>query len=188
MTLEFWATAASVGTFFVITATAAAALLQLRHMRGNNQIAAAMAIHQVIEGDQFQTARRFLREDLGDRLQDIDFRRELARTGKIDRQMQFVGNYYELIGIFVKYGLVDKSIACEMWSNEIVADWQRMAPAIAIVHRGRKYFGWQNFEYIFSLCERWRARFPDGKFPKNQHRVQLDDVWLAVDEAAASPK
>jgi hypothetical protein len=58
MTLEFWFTAAFVGTFFVITATAAAALIQLRHMRGNNQIAAAMAIHQVIEGDEFFRAFR----------------------------------------------------------------------------------------------------------------------------------
>jgi hypothetical protein len=67
MSLE---TASSVGTFFVIAATAVAALIQLRHMRGNNQIAAAMAINQVTEGDEFQAARRFIRENLGARLQD----------------------------------------------------------------------------------------------------------------------
>jgi len=54
-------------------------------MRGNNQIAAAMAIHKVIESDEFQIARRFLREELGNRLQDINFRQELARSGKIGR-------------------------------------------------------------------------------------------------------
>jgi hypothetical protein len=110
MSLEVLATAASVGTFFVIAATAVAALIQLRHMRGSNQIAATMAINQVTEGDDFQIARKFLREDLVARLQDINYRRELARTGRIGRQMQFVGNYYELIGIFVKYGFVDENM------------------------------------------------------------------------------
>ena len=64
MSLEFWATAASVGTFFLFAATVVGALIQLRHMRGNNQIAAAMAINQVTEGDEFQTARKFVRENL----------------------------------------------------------------------------------------------------------------------------
>jgi hypothetical protein len=151
MSLEFWTTATSTGTFVVIAATAAAALIQLRHMRGNNQIAAAIAINQVIESSEFQTARRFVRESLVERLRDIDYRRELAGSGKVGPEMALVGNYYELIGIFVKYGLIDESLACEMWSNEIVMDWKRMAPAIAILNRG-KIFGWANFEYICSAA------------------------------------
>jgi hypothetical protein len=188
MSLELWTTAAAVGTFFVIAATAVAALIQLRHMRGNNQIAAALAINQVTEGDEFQMARRSIHENLPDRLKDINYRQELARTGRVGREMQFVGNYYELIGIFVKNGLVDEKLACEMWSNEIIGDWKLMAPVIAILLRKREPFGWENFEYMVSLCQRWKARFPDGKFPRNRQRVQLDDVWLAEDEAAASPK
>jgi len=102
--------------------------------------------------------------------------------------MQLVGNYYELIGIFVKYGLIDETIACEMWSNEILFDWKRMTQAIAILRRARPHFGWENFEYMFSLCERWHARFPAGVFPKNRRRPLVDDVWLAEDEAAASTR
>ena len=187
MSLEFWATAASVGTFFLFAATVVGALIQLRHMRGNNQIAAAMAINQVTEGDAFQTARKFVRENLGDRLRDINYRQELVRSGRVGREMQFIGNYYELIGLFVKYGLLDENLACEMWSAEIVSDWNLMAPAIAILHRG-KHFGWENFEYMFSLCERWQARFPHGKFSENRRRVVVEDVWLAVDNAATPPK
>jgi hypothetical protein len=183
MSLE---TAASVGTFFVIAATAVAALIQLRHMRGNNQIAAAMAINQVTEGDEFQAARRFVRENLGNQLQDSDYRHELS-TAKVGREMQFVGNYYELIGTFVKYGLLDANLACELWSNEVVMDWNLMAPAIAILQRAGR-FGWANFEYMFSLCDRWQKRFPNGRFPGNVHRVVVDDVWLARDQSAASPK
>src|SRR5580704_16304088 len=136
--------AASVGTFVVIAATAVAALIQLRHMRGNNQIAAAMAINQVTESDEFQAARRFIRENLGNRLQDSHYRHELG-TAKVGREMQFVGNY-ELIGTFVKYGLLDANLACELWSNEGVMDWNVMAPAFAILQRAGR-FGWANFEY-----------------------------------------
>ncbi|MBV8282486.1 MAG: hypothetical protein JO347_10555, partial [Candidatus Eremiobacteraeota bacterium] len=38
MSLELWSTIAAVGTFVVITATAIAAVIQLRHMRSSNQI------------------------------------------------------------------------------------------------------------------------------------------------------
>lgn len=40
MTMEVWATVASVGTFVVIAATAIVAFVQLRHARAGNQIAA----------------------------------------------------------------------------------------------------------------------------------------------------
>jgi hypothetical protein len=40
MSLEAWSTVASLGTFLVVAATALAALVQLRHLRSSNQIAA----------------------------------------------------------------------------------------------------------------------------------------------------
>jgi len=50
MSLETWSTAASIGTFVVIAATAVAALAQLRHMRSSNQIAAVTAMQHLILG------------------------------------------------------------------------------------------------------------------------------------------
>lgn len=168
---ELWSTVASVGTFLVIAATAAVAIIQLHHTRSSNQIAAALTIHNIIESEEFQKARRFIRDDLVGRLQDVEFRSTLAvATNKEARPLIFVGNYYEEIGIFVKYGLVDKNIACEMWSNEIVTDWKRMAPAIAIMQQ-RQRFGWQNFEYMVAICQAWLERYPEGKFPRNRRRV-----------------
>jgi hypothetical protein len=187
MSYESWATAASVGTFFVIAATAIAALVQLRHSRGNNQITAALAINEVTEGDEFQAARRFLRENLVEQLKDFNYRQELVRTRRMGRQVQFVGNYYELIGIFVKNGLIDENLACEMWCSEIIMDWHLLAPALAILNREQRDSGWENFEYMYDLCRRWKARYPDGRFPRSRRRVQLDDVWLKEDRAAIAP-
>jgi hypothetical protein len=55
-----------------------------------------MSIHNVVESEEFQEARRFIRYKLADRLQDADFRRALGQsTNKVARPMVLVGNYYE---------------------------------------------------------------------------------------------
>lgn len=175
MPSELLSTISSVGTFLVIAATAVVAVIQLRHLRSSNQIAAAMRIHDVVESDEFQEARRFIRDELPKRLQDPEFRRTLwVSTNREARPMVRVGNYYEEIGIFVKYGLVDENIACEMWANEIVVDWNQMSPAIAILYQRGAQRGWQNFEYMYTLCEAWLRRYPEGKFPRNRHRVHIE--------------
>jgi hypothetical protein len=182
MSLELWSTIASVGTFLVIAVTAVVAIVQLRHVRSSNQIAAALSIHNVVESEEFQEARRFIRNELGKLLEDAEFRASLrGPAGKVAPPMVFAGNYYEEIGIFVKYGLVDKDIACEMWSNEIVTDWKRLAPAIAIMQERQEVFGWQDFEYMVSVCEAWRKRYPEGKFPGNRRRVRLENPWSTAD-------
>jgi hypothetical protein len=171
---DLLSTISSVGTFLVIAATAVVAIIQLRHMRSSNQIAAAMSIHDVIESDDFQEARRFIRDELAKRLEDPEFRREFGVAANKDaRPVILVGNYYEEIGIFVKYGLVDENIACEMWANEIVLDWKRMSPVIAIVKQRGMPYGWHNFEYIYLLCEAWLRRYPEGRFPRNRPRAVL---------------
>jgi len=60
MSLEAWSTVASVGTLFVIAATAFAALVQLRHARSSNQIAAVTEMRETIESERFRAARRFM--------------------------------------------------------------------------------------------------------------------------------
>ena len=179
MSLELWSTIASVGTCLVIAATAVIAIVQLHHVRGTNQIAAAMSIHNVVESEEFQEARRFIRYELAKLLEDAEFRAALREgaPGKLARPMFFAGNYYEEIGIFVKYGLVDRDIACEMWSNEIVTDWKRLAPAIAIMQERPGFFGWQNFEYAYTVCEAWLKRYPEGKFPSGHRHVRLENPW-----------
>ena len=59
-----WVTAmATLGTFVVITASAIAALLQLRHTRGSNQILALTECRERLESDEFQNARRFVSQN-----------------------------------------------------------------------------------------------------------------------------
>ena len=51
MSVELLSTLASVGTFIVIGATAIAAIIQLRHMRGSNQIIALTECRETLESE-----------------------------------------------------------------------------------------------------------------------------------------
>jgi hypothetical protein len=184
MNYELLSALAAVGTFVVIGATAMAAVVQLRHLRASNQIAAVMKLQDTSQDESFVRARRFLRDELPRRLADPDFRRETGSQpmGDNARPILVVGNYYEELGTFVKRGIIDKAMACDLWSSQVVGDWNRMVPAIAIARRLAGAALWENFEYMTGLCQEWIARYPDGVYPANRKRLVIEDVWLAEDQ------
>src|ERR671925_3502 len=84
-----WLTAVgTIGTFLVIAASAIAALIQLRHMRGNNQIVALTECRETLESPEFREAQRFVSYELPKRLEDPVERRRIAQP-----QSQFEGEY-----------------------------------------------------------------------------------------------
>jgi hypothetical protein len=86
MSLEFVNTFATLGTFVVIAATAIAAIVQLRHMRGSNQITALNELRETMETPDFQAASHFVVTELPAKLRDPAFRYELAhRFARTDK-------------------------------------------------------------------------------------------------------
>ena len=63
MTPEWLTAIATAGTFIVIAASAVAAIFQLRHMRGSNQITALTECRETMESREFQDARQFIRSE-----------------------------------------------------------------------------------------------------------------------------
>jgi len=184
MSLEFWSTAATIGTFVVIAATAIVAIIQLRHVRASNQIAAVLQIGEAIEEESAQSARRFIRDELEGWLHDSEFRKSLRAVpiGTAARPIVLLGNHYERLGLFVKRGIIDSDLACDLWSAQVTGDWDRMAPALAIIRRSQGTSVFENFEYFVEESDRWLARNPQGSYPKNRPRRPLEDVWLGEDE------
>lgn len=91
MPLEFWSTLAAIGTFVVISATAVAALVQLRHLRAGNQISAFVAMVQMYESPELKEPLHFVNADLANRLEDPAFRaglrtRPVQSTGSVIRK------------------------------------------------------------------------------------------------------
>src|SRR5215470_6619668 len=77
MMLETFSAIAQIGTLVVIAATAVAALVQLRHLRAANDMAAASMIIMEFEGEELRDAFAFVRMQLKQRLEDPAFRAEI---------------------------------------------------------------------------------------------------------------
>ena len=78
MSVELVNTIATLGTFVVIAATAIAAIVQLRHMRGSNQITALNKLRETMETPDFQAASHFVASELPAKLRDPAFRYQVV--------------------------------------------------------------------------------------------------------------
>jgi len=176
-----WLTAiGTLGTFVVIAASALAALMQLRHMRGGNQIIALNEVRETIESPAFQAAENFVVRELPPRLEDPAVRAALT-TPFFPSEFQparTVANFFESFGAMVKNGIIDPEIACDLWGGVAIRAWDALAPLT--VNR-RAIIGssalWENFEYLTVLSKRYSKVHPQGAFPKGMERLPLPELW-----------
>jgi len=183
--LEAWSTAASFGTLVVITATATAALIQLRHMRSSNQIAAFTEMRETLESERFAQARRFIAERLpkliADPTQRIKFGAEIFPP-ELDA-VRDVANFFETMGAFVKLGIVDRALVCDLWDGVVFGYWKRLEPVIVIRREVSDRGLWANFEYLAVICEESLSKTQGDHYPRGMRRMAIDKSSL---EAAAA--
>lgn len=163
MTAEWVTAAGTMGTFVVITASAIAALVQLRHSRSSNQIVALTECRETLESPEFREAQRFVSYVLPERLKDPQERARIALP-----QSQFEGeykaidtvaNFFESMGIFVRMRIIDEQLACELWSYVVLRNWNVLAPLVAYVRADLNEPSiWENFEYLASVSEKHISR------------------------------
>ena len=184
MSLESWTALASVGTFVVITATAIAAVIQLRHMRASNQVAATQLFVLTYEGPELRDAFHSVRAELKQRLEDPVFRAEL-RSGDFDRakhpELQVL-NFFDQWGLFYREGAILRHSFMRVNAGIVLGFWRRLEPVIALLAdpvKGNMKF--QQFEYLTIQARRWAEQFPDGDFPKGVSRIPLVDPWRDED-------
>jgi hypothetical protein len=192
MSLELVNTLATFGTFVVIAATAIAAIVQLRHARSSNHIAALNELRETMESPDFRAAQGSIRE-LRAKLLDPAFRYQLVEpsamtdeTRLLYNTVNVVANFYESMGILVKTGLVDKDLVFEMWADIARGTWERLAPYIAIGRRRTGDALFENFEYLTVIAQRWMAAHPKGTYPSGVGRIGLKDEWLDADKQYAT--
>jgi hypothetical protein len=169
-----WVTALStLGTFVVIAASAIAALLQLRHTRGSNQIVALTECREKLESNEFQDARRFVQRDLQKVLEDPEMVAALHDPVLPDdfRPAVYVANFFESMGAFVRYNIIDRKIACDLWCGVVLASWNALLPVTRI---RREYDPGirENFEYLAVLSKRFTDKYPTS-FPAGVERMPL---------------
>lgn len=173
-----WLTALSAfGTFIVIAASAVAAMLQLRHLRSSNQIAAYNECRETVETQAFRDAITFIRTELPARLEQQEAADEMVRNalGGEYSAIRLVANLFETMGLFVKTGMIEERLACELWSGIVLEIWLRLRPVTKMIRERIDPGIWINFEYMAYLSQRYNDRFPDGEYPAGASRMPLTE-------------
>lgn len=188
MSLELWSAVASVGTFIVIGATAIAGIVQLRHLRSANQVAALQMFAAAFEGTELRDAFQFVRTELAKRLEDPEFRREL-RAGETDRIKHpeiTISNFFDQWGAYYRNGVIDRRTFMQVNCGVVIGFWRLLEPAIALLADPKKgNTSFQQFEYLTIQARRWDEHHPEGDFPKAEQRIALVDKWREADTGVA---
>jgi hypothetical protein len=74
MSYELLSAIASIGTFVVISATAVATIVQLRHMRAGNQISTILGRSSELESTEMQEPYTFILQELAQKMKNPMFR------------------------------------------------------------------------------------------------------------------
>jgi hypothetical protein len=175
-----WVTAiGTAGTFVVIAASAAAALMQIRHMRSGNAISLLTAYNNEFDTQEFQLAFAYVRSELPVRLTDDSVLDSLANAPPFLDEfaaIRTIANFFEDMGAFVLTRLLDKRIVCMLYSENVTSAWTSIAPVAALLrHKLRSPSIWENFEYLAVLSANFIEKYPNGLYPQNLKRMPVDD-------------
>ncbi len=186
MTAEWVTAIGSIGTFIVIAATAVAALVQLRHMRSSNQIASLSEFRETLETEFFRESEEYVMQKLPAILNDPRIRAQIAEGRDLTGIKELVpvrtlADFFEMGGAFVKAGVVDRELACDLWGLVVLAHWNAIAPVVANVRAVRNNTAiWENFEYWAAASRAFARKHADGTYPKRAARETLPALWPEV--------
>jgi len=178
-----WVTAvASAGTFVVIAASAIAALIQLRHSRGSNQIIALNECRETLESTEFRDAQRFVSYELPKRLRDPAECKKVAQLPFVGEYeaIATVANFFESMGLFVKSRIIDRHIACDFWSYIVLRNWNALLPVTTYVRQALHTEAlWENFEYMAMLSKRYSEKHASD-YPSNMPHMPKDNSLIEM--------
>jgi hypothetical protein len=193
--LELLNTFATLATCVIVATTAIAALIQLRHLRANNQINAQLAINALIQSDDFRTARitlQNLSKMISDPAYAWTFRVPVSaemppNVIAMRRAAGLVGSNLENIGNMVRNGLTDGQLFIEQFGNVVSEAWDLLEPYTRIRRKFEDSHDavWEDFEYLTILSREW-LRTKRSAFPKTSRR--LLPPWTDLDVPDVRPR
>lgn len=179
MSQETLATAAAIGTFVVITATAIAAIVQLRHMRAQNQLTGLLTVLARVEDPQFNEWVDGARAMLESRLSDPLYRRSVL-DGTYERKNNpwlNLANSYDWVGSLVKHNLIPEESLLDVYAGRVTQAWDIVEGIVPLVRKRGGPGVWENFEYLVVRAREWSALNAQGAYPKGVPRVKIDVTW-----------
>jgi hypothetical protein len=196
VTLELINTLASVATTIIVATAAVAALVQLRHLRGANQISGQLALRQVLLDRDFLEAVGRARQEVPKLMKEPAFRKYVAdyhlglaedneRYDSLYEEILLVGRNLENIGNMVRNGLTDGRIFIEQWSPLVITAWNAIEPLLRIRRAAeRADYAWEDFEYLTVLARSWIAE-KGSVYPKDVQRILPSYAELERDTTAS---
>jgi len=179
MSQETLSTVAAVGTFIVIAATAVAAIVQLRHLRAQNQLTGLLTVLARVEDPQFNEWVDGAKALIESRMPDPAYRRSIL-DGSYERKNNpwlNLANSYDWVGSLVKYKLIPIESLLDVYAGRVMNAWQIIEGIVPLVRRRRGPGVWENFEYLVVMARRWDEEHANGTYPKGVPRLQIDVTW-----------
>src|SRR5256886_8611122 len=131
MSIDKWSLLTNAITLLVITATAVAALIQLRHLRAQNTLNAELAILKDWNDPQFRQWRHYIAGEMQTKIKDPTFLAEYDAP-EVDRSRHpelYACDWLEQIGSYLKYRLPDAAVMLAVTLISINRLWSEFAPA-----------------------------------------------------------
>ena len=183
MTAEALSAIASLATFVVIAVTAAAALVQLRHIRSANQLTALLQYIARWESDAVQSATSFVENELSAKLKEREFQASLWLRNP-DRQLHpelRAADWCEQMGSYIKYGMISEDQYLDLGAWYIISMWEQLREVVAIRRAATGSNAmYENFEYIASRAMTWSDSHHGGNYPKAVKRLMPDEAWKVL--------
>ena len=139
---------------------------QVEHLRRATQLEGTMKIFAMLSSPEQQEARRFILRELSARMKDPSFRAELAdltmTPNRAAHKELDVLRLMEMIGTYVKHGLLDEEIVFDYWAPMVRLNWEALDQAgIVAAHREATVPEmWENFEDLYVRAKRWVSEPP----------------------------
>jgi hypothetical protein len=179
MSLGILSTAAAIGTFIVIAATAIAAVVQLGHLRAQNQLTGLLTVLARVEDPQFNAWVDAAREVIKSRMSDPVFRHSIV-DGTFERNNNpwlNLGNSYDWVGSLVKHKLIPEESLLDVYSGRVIQAWDIVEGLVPLMRKRTSPAVWENFEYLVVRAREWNVQNPEGAYPKRVPRLQIDVTW-----------
>lgn len=136
---------------------------QVDHLRRATQLDGTMKIFELLNSREQQRARRFINIELEELLEDPAFRADVVLAGMAEDpekhpEMNAL-RLMEMIGIYVKYDLLDADIVFDYWIPAVVDSWERLE-SLGVIEMQRTKWGpalWENFEDLYRRGKKWSS-------------------------------
>ena len=164
-------------TLAIVVATCLAGLRQIKLNRSGNQLKAVLSIQKEFRGKNLQTAFKNVQATLAAKLQEPEYCAILRERGFVDPNEHpeiLVCNWFEGVGVTVKYQLVSEDAFMDLYGRLVVYYWDLTKPAIALMRETRGRTQYHNFEYLAIRARTWIAKYPEGIFPRSHVRASLE--------------